>query len=238
MSQFKDELEKAQADKTASESAETLENKESSELGEDESKTTDETTVEETVEEEEKSESEEEPQEAVDYKKQLEEEKARRERAEKKVVELKKSNKSSVDVDEVISIAKQALKEEFESQKAEEIDVTTSEILAQIATSPEEKELIEFHYANTINKSGYTKQSIYQDLTRAKLLANEQKLIKQNAELKKALISKSTISAPSFAGTPIREGRNPLNAAEKALVAGLTKGMKVTEADIIKKLKK
>lgn len=88
--------------------------------------------------------------------------------------------------------------QQFEANKEREhIDTT----LRQLSESEGEMDLIKYHYDNSIKHSGYSKQSINNDLQTAKLLANRSRLMDENEELRLALQSKATLNdKPQFGG--------------------------------------
>lgn len=63
--------------------------------------------------------------------------------------------------------------------------------LDSLANSEEEKKLIQYHYENSIVKSGLDPQSVRNDLENSKLLANKKAFFKESAEMKIALANKS-----------------------------------------------
>lgn len=200
--------------------------------------------LEEVEESEEETPEEEAAEESIDaYKEALEQEVARRERAEKKILKLKKEPKEEpsevtapvADANDVIEAARMLLREELLSSREEEVGEILEETLDSLTNNASERELIEYHYNNTINKSGVTKKSIQSDLENAKLLANKAQLMGENRELKAALVSKSTTShAPEFSGRRLEEKRGPkLSGADKTLL----KKFGLTEKSLAKKSK-
>lgn len=180
---------------------------------------------------------------SVDYKAELEKEKKRREQAEFVIESLKKEKKEkdsgkegqgeaddkTVDVEKIIE-------QKLEKFKLEAVGNNVQSILGQISATPEEAELIKHHYENTIKRSGYSTNDILNDLTRAKLLANEKKIIAENEELKKALGSRDTRKSPDTSrGDDFNKGSTQLSSDEEKLVASaVARGYK--KEDVVKKI--
>lgn len=128
----------------------------------------------------------------IDYEAELLKERKRRENAEKKIVELKREakNEDEEDPDELIN---RRIDERVSlALRDSSADTVESELL-DITANDKERELIKYHYENSIKQSGYNKVSIRQDLERARLIANESKILKETSELREALKSKATI---------------------------------------------
>lgn len=140
----------------------------------------------------------------IDYKAQLKEERKRRKQAEHNIVQLKQEQKgseekedtpksddsgdaSSGDIDE--ATIRSMIQEKVNEVKQEATSGTVDEVLNSMASSQDEKELIQHHYENTINQSGYSREDVQRDIQRAKLLANESNLRTQLQETAQALQS-------------------------------------------------
>lgn len=165
----------------------------------------------------------------VDYKAELERERAGRERekilrekAEKKIVKLKKTQKRNDEYSDEESDSSDNLVEKVaERIRQENSKELIDELLEEISSNSNERDLIEFIYENKIVKSGFTRKSIVEDLTAAKILANRKKIERENKELNHALKIKSTLNtSPQFSGKKIvhSEAQQKMNAQEKKLL--------------------
>jgi len=110
-----------------------------------------------------------------------------------------------------------------DKDKAREIDRQSdyiNEILDKVAISDSEKKLIKYHYENSIKQSGFTRAAILADIENAKILANREKLIRENEELSESLKSYSSRGNQNFSGQKIRstEKEPPLTEADKKLL--------------------
>lgn len=138
----------------------------------------------------------------VDYKVELETAKAKLTKAEFTIEKLKKDLKSNntkddegVESDTEEDIDERATKiAEVVSQKVrqEAVQDTISEEISKRAESPEHAELLKLYYDKRIVKTGFSKQSIAEDLDAAALLVNKPKIEAAMKELKQKAISNST----------------------------------------------
>lgn len=108
--------------------------------------------------------------------------------------------------------------------------------LATLSDDPDERKLIMFHYQNSIKQSGITPEAILSDLENAKTLANRRKLLRENAEIKRAVATKKTINNSSQGSNqdkPEVEIANApkLSEAEVALLA--RRGLKPTDVKVL-----
>lgn len=120
----------------------------------------------------------------VDYEAELAIEKKRREGAEQKIVDMKKQSKGGDDVDI------DTLVEEKVNAKLQD---SATDLLADVLTGitdEKERELVKYHYENSIKPTGFTTLAIQKDVARARLIANEGKIAKENSEMKLALKAK------------------------------------------------
>jgi len=165
----------------------------------------------------------------IDYKAELDRERALREReqslrekAEKKIVKLKKIQKRDEDEFEEESDTSDNLVEKVaERIRQENNQEFIDEMLEEISSNVDERELIHFIYDNKIVKSGFTRKAIIEDLTTAKLLANRKKIERENKELSHALKIKSSLNTnPQFSGKKIMqsEAQPKMTAQEKKLL--------------------
>jgi hypothetical protein len=180
------------------------------------------------------SESQEAEESEIDYKAELERVKALLEvkdnrliKAEHKIVELKKESEESIEENSddsdpygVQDIVKREVERITSSLRQDMIGDVIEEELNNLSNSNDEKELIKYHYNNTIKPSGVNRNSIKEDLKSAYLLANQKRFLKENEELRAALKSEST---KSKGGT----GSN-----QKPLKAEETTNIKFSAADL------
>lgn len=166
----------------------------------------------------------------IDYKAELEKAKAILEKKEKqlgqaehKIVELKKQKKEEVDeFDEFDEFdeeekdnrpdVKEVIREELIAFKREMSSERIDETISKLTDNPDEIALIKHHYENSIKPTGFDKESIAIDIQNAYTLANAQKVLKQNKELKEALKAKKTISGGtggSSAGKAVKSSGYP-----------------------------
>ena len=172
------------------------------------------------------------PEPEIDYKAMLAEEKAKLQRAEDKIIKLKKTKQSDEvhhrteeeigDVeDRVAELVKQQVTQIKDEVRGEIVESEVDDLLSEVSSGDDEKNLIKHIYENRLQRSGFTRASIREDLINAKILANKDTLIKSNKELSAALRSKTTTqSAPNFgSGTRKTESPKPsYSAAEAALL--------------------
>lgn len=144
----------------------------------------------------------------IDYKAEYEKVKAAKEvisnrlnKAEHKIVELKKESNDDLDgeiVEEdpygVQDIVKQEVERITNSLREDIVGDVIEEELNSLSKNEDEKKLIKYHYDNSIRPSGTNRKSIQQDLKSAYLLANQKKFLKENEELKATIKSKATRS--------------------------------------------
>ena len=187
-------------------------------------------TQEDVQEEEQEAQDTEQDSQEIDYKAELEKAKAILEKKEKqlgqaehKIVELKKQKKEEVDeFDEFDEFdeeekdnrpdVKEVIREELVAFKREMSSERIDETILKLTDNPDEIALIKHHYENSIKPTGFDKESIAIDIQNAYTLANAQKVLKQNNELKEALKAKKTISGGtggSSAGKAVKSSGYP-----------------------------
>lgn len=222
-----------EVDETTEENADTPEtNEETSEVEADDSKNT--------------NEEEPESQDSIDYKAKLEEERQRREKAEEAVVKYKKQAKEKESDDsqpqeesdqpDVSELVRQEVSKARQEMVQDQIDAQLNSI-----ENEDERELVKYHYHNTINPSGFSTSQIREDVTRARLIANKDKIMQENQELRESLKSKQTVSNTgvgsnrkhdNLPGEPLDQTnadflkRRGLNPSEYRLVDGEIKKVK------------
>lgn len=96
------------------------------------------------------------------------------------------------------------VEERLEGLKKDVNSATVETILESISASEDEKNLIRFHYENSIRQSGMSANDIKKDLENAKLMANRNKLLSDNAALKDALLAKNSISSAGVGSSSVR----------------------------------
>ena len=109
--------------------------------------------------------------------------------------------------------------------KSELLEDTIEDLLDTMTDNPDERKLIKYHYDNTLNKTGFSKRRIQEDLGNAKALANQKRVVKENKELKLAIKTKNSIKN-SGAGGSIKSPdtkKVKLNAGEKVLFERVNK---------------
>lgn len=168
----------------------------------------------------------------IDYKAKLAEAQKRVEKAESKIVELKRELKDSDDDSEKDDLREQiaSLQEKvlsFESmfdQKAQELEMKAEErryndAIASVSSSDDEKALIQHILKHDIKPTG----DVERDVRRAKLLANEESLVSENAELKQSLVAKRTAGGISTGGQRVQDKEPKYTATDLkfAKVAGI-----------------
>jgi hypothetical protein len=135
----------------------------------------------------------------VDYVAELGIAKSKLEKAGNTIEKIKKENKElkndDDDDDEYIDyqeeINKQVAKK-MDSVRADLSEDTIESTLEDLTVNVDERALIKHHYDNSLQKTGFSRQAIMQDLLNAKLLANRKTLSKENSELKAALSAKES----------------------------------------------
>lgn len=148
--------------------------------------------------------------------------------AKRKLKKLQSEEVEEEDADEAIdSTNLSKLKKEIAAElKREMVKDALEEVADQLASNESERKLILYHYENTINPSGTTRQAIERDLRRARLMANESLLLKERRELKKALQAKNNVTTgKAGASQKTHEPNLPkLSPAEEAILRrrGLT----------------
>lgn len=78
--------------------------------------------------------------------------------------------------------------------------------LSELSSNADERELIKYHYENSIVKSGLDPEAVKNDLENAKMIANKKSYFRTTKELTNALKNKSQVSgAPSGASAEKHE---------------------------------
>jgi len=171
-------------------------------------------------------------EEAVNYKAELETEKQRRAKAEDKIVKMKKEKQApapEVDFTEIKKSLAEELRAELQAEREQaqlaSVETLESDILDAVASSDDERELIQFHLDNSIKRSGLTRKAIMSDVEHAKLLANKSKILQENKELSESLKARATMSPALMGGsqkTPSSQ-KPEYSSREKNLIDEMTR---------------
>ena len=166
-------------------------------------------------------------EEETDYKAQLEEELKVREKAEssaqyhrEQAEKLRKENqllKDEVKTDEDKPVTKRDLQEIEANLTRKTLRAQVEAEVKEIARNPDEAKLILYHYEHSIVPLG----DVAKDISRARLIANEQRVLRENDELRAMLRSKETRGKASGGGgqKPSIAPKEPsLDAGTKTLV--------------------
>lgn len=166
----------------------------------------------------------------VDYKAELEKERKRVSQAEHTIMKLKgKAKTTMVDDSEEDEEEYTPPKSTKPFTQAQPDPAGLAALLAQQSSDPDERELILFHFENSVLRSGNNANAILNDLAKAKILANARKYEIESKESKRTVATKSSISN-SYMGVnqdrPIADesSKIKLTALEQSLLArkGLT----------------
>lgn len=141
---------------------------------------------------------------SIDYAMEYEKEKERREKAEFALYKKKKAERAAkqtqeadsgvVDTDEIKKQVEDTFYAMNEAQREKDAEDVIDEELMRLTSNPDELKLIRFKYDNAINKTGFSRLAIRQDLDDAKFLANKSRYLKEKSELAQSAISKQTIT--------------------------------------------
>lgn len=170
----------------------------------------------------------------IDYKAELEKAQAQLKKAEFTIEKVKKEKsesntkkdedkEESNDVDE-IDIEEKAssiAKSEIEKFKLEQTEDILADTIAKIATSPEHAELIRLTYQNRINKSGFNRSAILEDVSAAALLVEKPRFERQIKEMAQAVVSAKTTNTSgnvSSAKTETPDESIELSAADRKIM--------------------
>lgn len=141
---------------------------------------------------------------SIDYKGELE-------RAQKRIIDLKKENKElkrepsnpevpvfdeeeiTQRIDETVA---ERVKRELEGFKVASSKSAAEVAVGQLTSNKDEQDLILHHYEHSVRLTG----DLREDLDNAQALANKRRIQAQNDELKRAMSSKEGVSKPQGAG--------------------------------------
>jgi len=136
----------------------------------------------------------------VDYAAQLEAAQTRYKKAEDKIVKLKREEKDTPDISELV---KETVEKQLQEFKLGTLRATLDDEVAKVSKNDDEANLIKFYLENKIRLSG----DIRADVRDAKVLANAERLIETNNELRVALKSGQTSS--SAEATSYKQPKEP-----------------------------
>lgn len=138
-----------------------------------------------------------------------------------------------VDLNSEIEKIREELRGEFDQIKSGFIGDAVSGMVQSLSENDKEAELIKYHYENTINKSGVSRDAIERDLRRAKLLANESRIEKQYSQMLRTLESERNKYRGSVAGSQKKDSAQEieLNAQEQQIVERLAQRKGITFAE-------
>lgn len=134
-------------------------------------------------------------QETVDYTAEIEKLQKKLSQAEFKLTQknIEEKKKKEVDPYEALEIDEdiidQKVNEKFGELEKKIFTKDISEEISSISSNPEEQKLIRLIYETKINKSGYDRESIHEDIKLAHLIANKSRLEKIASEMKAKTIS-------------------------------------------------
>ena len=133
----------------------------------------------------------------IDYAAELAAAQTRIAQAEHTIVELKKEKKAPVKEPENVDedVVDQKIDQRFSALQQQLASTAIASTLATLSSDPDERKLILFHYQNSIKQTGVTADAILADLENAQILANRRKLVRENSEIKRALIAKNNTSS-------------------------------------------
>ena len=159
-------------------------------------------------------------------------------KAEDKIVQLKRDGKNKVETEgfeedapdesDVNEIVEKKISEEREKLRRE-LAQDSLEAEFEKISDPKERQLVQFHYENTIRTTGISRQAIRNDVERARILANAAKVkktISEVAESAKAKATTRSVSAGNNQDIEPVENTN-LSQADIALLARY--GLKPTD---------
>jgi hypothetical protein len=97
-------------------------------------------------------------------------------------------------------------------------------VLDRLASDPAKRQLILFHYQNSIRQTGFTRAAMENDLQNALILADKPRIIKENSEMKQTVKAKNSMTSSARGSnqdfnTPEKNNKPKLSAEEKALLA-------------------
>lgn len=112
------------------------------------------------------------------------------------------------------------LEEEIRELRSDRLE----SVLDRLTSDPAKRQLILFHYQNSIRQTGFTRAAMENDLQNALILADKPRIIKENSEMKQTVKAKSSMTSSARGSnqdskTPDKSNKPKLSAAEIALLA-------------------
>lgn len=144
----------------------------------------------------------------------------------------KKLEETGFDAEEIQAQVREAIDSEVDGLKKGFVTDAIDDEIDMVSSSPEETELIKFHFQNSVKLSGTTRKEIRRAVKTSKMLANEKKILSTNTELAKALeASATTRTARDESGEKSQpEEQENLNSEEQSLMDKFTKaGKNITD---------
>ena len=180
----------------------------------------------------------------IDYKSETEKLKKQLSQAEYKLEQQRRNNKKEevepeefIDIDKIKEDLAESQRVELDNFKLEMSKGSIDDVLSDLSKNNDERELIKFHYENTLKKTGFSKDSIKNDLIRAKILANSAKFEKENSELKEALKTQKTMNTKgTTSGQEIDSSDMELSPEEESAVKKIALARGVSEDAVRSKL--
>jgi len=180
----------------------------------------------------------------IDYKSETEKLKKQLSQAEYKLEQQRRNNKKEevepeefIDIDKIKEDLAESQRVELDNFKLEMSKGSIDDVLSDLSKNNDERELIKFHYENTLKKTGFSKDSIKNDLIRAKILANSAKFEKDNSELKEALKTQKTMNTKGTTSSQeIDSGDMELSPEEESAVKKIALARGVSEDAVRSKL--
>jgi len=141
----------------------------------------------------------------VDYAAELGIAQSKLEKAGNTIEKIKRQNKELKNdddeyIDYEVEIEKRVAEKVKETMTSVGTDLAADTIesaLEDLSANVDERALIKHHYDNSLQRTGFSRQAIMQDLLNAKLLANQKSLSRERAELSAALIAKESFGNSS-----------------------------------------
>lgn len=161
----------------------------------------------------------------IDYKAELEKTKKQLEKAEYTLYKKSKEERARKQEPESKVFSEKDEESEVEETVDEKIAraigqvqvQSVSQTLDKLTANPDEKELALYHYEHSISKTG----NVEIDSENALVLANKEKILKENRELKAALLSKSSMTSNSFGSSSKPDSVKPNTYFSEAQIADL-----------------
>lgn len=163
----------------------------------------------------------------IDYKAELEKTKKRLEKAEYTLYKKSKEERarkhepeSKVFSDtEETPVEEETVDEKIAKAIGQVQMQSVSQVLDTLTSNPDEKELALYNYEHVISKTG----NIELDTENALVLANKERILKENRELKAALLSKKSMTSNSLGGSSKPDIEKPSTYFGEAQIADLKK---------------